>query len=55
MNVAVVRAIGGIGETILRMLEERKVPISGLGPFVSCDRSNGAYFAPPRSMCRLNW
>jgi aspartate-semialdehyde dehydrogenase len=44
MNVAVVGATGAVGETILRVLEERKVPIGELGPFASRERRNGAVF-----------
>ncbi len=35
MNVAVVGATGAVGETILRVLEERDLPIAELGPFAS--------------------
>ncbi len=35
MNVAVVGATGAVGETILRLLEERDLPIGELGPFAS--------------------
>ena len=40
MNVAVVGATGVVGETILRVLEERNVPIDRLGLFASRDRGN---------------
>ncbi len=35
MKVAVVGATGAVGETILRLLEERDIPIGELGPFAS--------------------
>ncbi len=35
MNVAVVGATGAVGETILRLLEERDIPIAELGPFAT--------------------
>ena len=40
MNVAVVGATGVVGETILRVLEERNVPIDRLGLFASRERGN---------------
>ncbi len=44
MNVAVVGATGVVGETILRLLEERNVPIDVLGLFASRPRSAAARF-----------
>jgi len=38
VNVAVVGATGAVGETILRLLEERNLPVASLGPFASRDR-----------------
>ena len=35
IDVAVVGATGAVGETILRLLEERSVPVRMLGPFAS--------------------
>lgn len=40
MNVAVVGATGVVGETILRLLEERRIPVGALGLFAS--RARGA-------------
>lgn len=45
IDVAVVGATGVVGETILRVLEERAVPVGRLGAFASRDRSNAARFA----------
>jgi aspartate-semialdehyde dehydrogenase len=44
MNVAVVGATGVVGETILRVLEERDLPIAALGPFASRSRSAAVRF-----------
>lgn len=44
MNVAVVGVTGAVGETILRLLEERNLPIGELGPFASRARSAGVRF-----------
>ncbi|MGB8908871.1 MAG: aspartate-semialdehyde dehydrogenase, partial [Candidatus Cybelea sp.] len=44
MNVAVVGATGAVGETILRVLEERDLPIAELGPFASRERSAAVSF-----------
>lgn len=44
MNVAVVGATGAVGETILRLLEERALPIDALGPFASRDRRAAVRF-----------
>src|SRR5512146_1609715 len=38
MKVAVVGATGVVGETILRVLEERRVPVDGVGLFASRTR-----------------
>ncbi|HYL26920.1 MAG TPA: aspartate-semialdehyde dehydrogenase [Candidatus Nitrosotalea sp.] len=44
MNVAVVGATGAVGETILRVLEERGLPIGMLQPFASRDRPGAVRF-----------
>ncbi|HXO17078.1 MAG TPA: aspartate-semialdehyde dehydrogenase [Candidatus Dormibacteraeota bacterium] len=44
MNVAVVGATGAVGETIVRVLEERGVPIAAFGPFASRARSAAVRF-----------
>jgi aspartate-semialdehyde dehydrogenase len=44
MKVAVVGATGAVGETILRVLEERNLPIEAVRPFASRARSGGARF-----------
>jgi aspartate-semialdehyde dehydrogenase len=44
MNVAVVGATGAVGETILRVLEERRLPIAALAPFASRARAGGVRF-----------
>jgi aspartate-semialdehyde dehydrogenase len=44
MNVAVVGATGAVGETILRVLEERDIPIKELGPFASRNRAAAVRF-----------
>jgi aspartate-semialdehyde dehydrogenase len=44
VNVAVVGATGAVGETIVRVLEERNVPIRALGPFASRARRGGVRF-----------
>ena len=45
MRVAVVGATGIVGETVLRVLEERKVPVAHLGAFASRDRAAAVTFA----------
>ncbi len=44
MNVAVVGATGVVGETILRLLEERGLPIDALGLFASRPRADAVRF-----------
>jgi aspartate-semialdehyde dehydrogenase len=44
MNVAVVGATGAVGETIVRVLEERNLPIATLAPFASRERSGAVWF-----------
>ena len=44
LDVAVVGATGAVGETILRVLEERDLPVGELGPFASRDRSHAVRF-----------
>lgn len=44
MNVAVVGATGAVGETILRLLEERNLPIGSLEPFATRERSAAVRF-----------
>lgn len=44
MNVAVVGATGAVGETIVRVLEERAVPVAELGPFASRERRGAVRF-----------
>lgn len=44
MNVAVVGATGAVGETILRVLEERDVPVGELGLFASRPRTAAVRF-----------
>jgi aspartate-semialdehyde dehydrogenase len=44
MNVAVVGATGAVGEAILRVLEERNVPIGALGAFAARPRNGGVHF-----------
>ena len=44
MNVAIVGATGAVGETILRVLEERAIPIDDLGPFASRERAGAVRF-----------
>lgn len=44
MKVAVVGATGAVGETILRVLEERDLPIETIRPFASRARAGGARF-----------
>jgi aspartate-semialdehyde dehydrogenase len=44
MNVAVVGATGAVGETILRVLEERELPIASLRPFASRARASAVRF-----------
>lgn len=45
MKVAVVGATGIVGETVLRVLEERNVPVAELGAFASRERPAAARFA----------
>ncbi len=45
VDVAVVGATGAVGETILRVLEERRVPVGRVGAFASRERPGGAHFA----------
>ena len=44
LHVAVVGATGAVGETILRVLEERSIPIDRLSPFGSRDRAGAVRF-----------
>jgi aspartate-semialdehyde dehydrogenase len=44
VNVAVVGATGAVGETIVRLLEERDLPIARLSPFASRARSDAVRF-----------
>jgi aspartate-semialdehyde dehydrogenase len=44
VNVAVVGATGVVGETILRLLEERDLPVTALGPFASRARTAAVRF-----------
>ncbi|MHB1799557.1 MAG: aspartate-semialdehyde dehydrogenase, partial [Vulcanimicrobiaceae bacterium] len=44
VRVAVVGATGAVGETLLRVLEERGVPVSELGAFASRFRPDAAAF-----------
>ncbi len=44
MRVAIVGATGAVGETLLRVLEERDVPVSELGAFASRDRDRPIRF-----------
>jgi aspartate-semialdehyde dehydrogenase len=44
LDVAVVGATGAVGETILRVLEERRLPIDTLGPFASRSREGAVHF-----------
>lgn len=44
MKIAVVGATGIVGETVLRVLEERKVPISTLAAFATRDRASAVTF-----------
>jgi aspartate-semialdehyde dehydrogenase len=44
VNVAVVGATGAVGETILRVLEERNRPVGRLGPFASRARASAVRF-----------
>lgn len=44
MKVAVVGATGAVGETILRLLEERNLPVDSLGPFASRRRDAAVRF-----------
>ena len=44
MNVAIVGVTGAVGEMILKVLDEREVPIERLGAFASRDRSEPLIF-----------
>ena len=44
MNVAVVGATGAVGETIVQVLEERRIPIDEFGPFASRERRDAVRF-----------
>lgn len=44
LDIAVVGATGAVGETILRVLEERNIPIARLSPFASRDRAGAVRF-----------
>ncbi len=44
MKVAVVGATGAVGETIVRVLEERNLPIAALGPFATRAREAAVRF-----------
>ena len=44
MNVAVVGATGAVGETIVRVLEERDLPVAAAGPFASRARAAAVRF-----------
>jgi aspartate-semialdehyde dehydrogenase len=44
LDVAVVGATGAVGEMILRVLEERNIPIGRLSPFASRDRAGAVRF-----------
>jgi aspartate-semialdehyde dehydrogenase len=44
MNVAIVGVTGAVGETILRVLDERDVPVETLGAFASRDRDEPLQF-----------
>jgi aspartate-semialdehyde dehydrogenase len=44
MKVAIVGVTGAVGETILKVLDERKIPIERLGAFASRDRSEPLLF-----------
>ena len=44
MNIALVGATGIVGETVLRVLEERHVPVGRLGAFASRDRKGAVHF-----------
>jgi aspartate-semialdehyde dehydrogenase len=48
VKVAVVGATGAVGETILEVLEERRVPVAQLGPFASRSRSAAVRFRGDR-------
>ncbi|MBV8148868.1 MAG: aspartate-semialdehyde dehydrogenase [Candidatus Eremiobacteraeota bacterium] len=43
-NVAVVGATGAVGETIVRVLEERRLPVGALAPFASRESRGGVRF-----------
>jgi aspartate-semialdehyde dehydrogenase len=44
ISVAVVGATGAVGETILRVLEERRIPVRRIAPFASRARSAAVHF-----------
>lgn len=44
MKVAVVGATGAVGKTILRVLEERRLPISAIAPFASSEHPRAVSF-----------
>jgi aspartate-semialdehyde dehydrogenase len=44
LDVAVVGATGAVGETIVRVLEERNIPVAQLTPFASRERSGAVSF-----------
>ncbi len=44
MNIAIVGVTGVVGETILRVLDERKIPVDELGAFASRDRDVPLHF-----------
>ena len=44
VTVAVVGATGAVGETILRVLEERDLGVSDVGPFASRAREGGSRY-----------
>ncbi len=44
LDVAVVGATGAVGETIVRVLEERALPVASLGPFASRARTGAVRF-----------
>jgi aspartate-semialdehyde dehydrogenase len=44
LDIAVVGATGAVGETIVRVLEERNIPVGHLTPFASRERSGAVSF-----------
>ncbi|MBV9403483.1 MAG: aspartate-semialdehyde dehydrogenase, partial [Candidatus Eremiobacteraeota bacterium] len=44
MKIAVVGATGLVGEALLRVLEERRIPASSVSAFASRARNGGASF-----------